>query len=112
MTLHHKKHHQGYVNNFNATVDQLLTAFSQQDISTVVQLMPGLKFNGGGHVNHSIFWKNLSPLPEKGGKGGVPPKGPLLEAINKEWGSLDAFIQKFNTATAAVQGSGWGWLVR
>jgi superoxide dismutase len=60
-----------------------------------------------GHINHSIFWTNLAPI-KKG--GGDPPKGALLQAIQKEFGTLDSFIAKFNAQTAAVQGSGWGWL--
>jgi Fe-Mn family superoxide dismutase len=66
-----------------------------------------LIFPGGGHVNHSIFWTNLAP-PKKG--GGAPPTGDLAKRIETQWGSLDNFINKFSTQTAAVQGSGWGWL--
>ena len=62
---------------------------------------------GGGHVNHSIFWTNLAP-PKKG--GGAPPTGDLLKRIETQWGSMDNFVNKFNTLTAGVQGSGWGWL--
>jgi Fe-Mn family superoxide dismutase len=57
----------------------------------MIQLQPALRFNGGGHINHSIFWTNLAPL--KAG-GGQPPSGELADAINKQWGSLDKFIDK------------------
>ena len=67
-----------------------------------------IKFNGGGHVNHSIFWTNLAPISEGGGEG---PNGSIADAINKKFGSFEDFQTKFNTQTAAVQGSGWGWLV-
>lgn len=62
-----------------------------------------------GHINHSLFWKNLSPTSEHGGKLG---DGPLKDEINNAFGSIDEFKKKFNAATAAIQGSGWGWLVR
>ncbi|TPP59980.1 Superoxide dismutase, partial [Fasciola gigantica] len=67
-------------------------------------LQPALRFNGGGHINHSIFWKNLSP------NGGGTPSGSLANAINDEFGSFEEFKAKFSAATVAVQGSGWGWL--
>ena len=65
-----------------------------------------------GHINHSLFWKNLAPASSEGkGNGGLLRDGPLKEAIIKTWGSLDTFKKEFNTTTAAIQGSGWGWLV-
>jgi len=105
MKLHHSKHHLAYVNNLNVAEEKLSDAKSKNDIASIITLEPALKFNGGGHLNHSIFWKNLVPVKEY-----EPPKGALLSAIQKEWGSLDAFVSKFNAQTAAVQGSGWGWL--
>ena len=68
---------------------------------------------GAGHINHSLFWKNLAGSAKEGkGHGGELKSGPLANAINQKWGSLDAFIKEFNTTTAGIQGSGWGWLVR
>ena len=65
-----------------------------------------------GHINHSFFWKNLAPPKSEGkGNGGVLRDGPLKEAIVKTWGSVDKFIAEFNATTAAIQGSGWGWVV-
>lgn len=62
-----------------------------------------------GHINHSLFWKNLSP---SNADGGNLPDGPLKKAIERDFGSVEEFKKQFNAATAAIQGSGWGWLVR
>nr|ADX43878.1 Mn-superoxide dismutase [Haberlea rhodopensis] len=107
MRLHHQKHHQAYVTNYNKALEQLDDAVSKGDASTVVKLQSAIKFNGGGHVNHSIFWKNLAPVSKGGGE---PPKGPLRAAIDNEFRSLEVLIQKINAEGAAVQGSGWVWL--
>jgi len=104
MQLHHQKHHQTYVNNLNAAEERLMEATHHGDVSTVISLAPALKFNGGGHLNHSIFWQNLSP------SGGGEPDGPLAEAIARDFGSFAAFKTQLSAATTAVQGSGWGWL--
>eukprot|EP00736_Rhodelphis_marinus_P009918 Rmarinus@m.23919 len=107
MEIHHSKHHQTYVTNLNAAMEQLADAEKNNDIARMIALQSAIKFNGGGHVNHSIFWTNLAP-PKEG--GGAPPSGDLADAINKQWGSLDKFQETFSAQTAAVQGSGWGWL--
>ncbi|KAI3450243.1 hypothetical protein Pfo_006908 [Paulownia fortunei] len=107
MRLHHQKHHQTYVANFNKALEQLDTAMSKADASAVVMLQSALKFNGGGHINHSIFWKNLAPVSEGGGK---PPRGSLRNAVEKGFGSLEALVHKVNLEGAALQGSGWVWL--
>jgi len=66
-----------------------------------------------GHINHSLFWKNLAPsATERRGPGGVLKEGPLKAAICERWGSLETLKKEFNTTTAGIQGSGWGWLVR
>jgi Fe-Mn family superoxide dismutase len=70
-------------------------------------LLAAIKFNGGGHLNHSIFWTNLSPKNEG---GGTPPIGALAEAINKDFGSLQNLIDQLSSKSIAIQGSGWGWL--
>ena len=65
-----------------------------------------------GHINHSLFWKNLAGASSEGkGNGGVLRDGPLKDAIVKTWGSVDKFTAEFNATTASIQGSGWGWLV-
>ncbi|KAJ4302021.1 hypothetical protein N0V88_002154 [Collariella sp. IMI 366227] len=61
MELHHSKHHQAYVTNLNAALQSLTTAISTSDINTQIALQQTIKFNGGGHINHSLFWKNLAP---------------------------------------------------
>uniref|UniRef100_A0A8I3MMB3 Superoxide dismutase [Mn], mitochondrial n=1 Tax=Canis lupus familiaris TaxID=9615 RepID=A0A8I3MMB3_CANLF len=104
MQLHHSKHHAAYVNNLNTIEEKYLEALEKGDITAQIALQPGLKFNGGGHINHSIFWTNLSP------KGGGEPKGELLEAIKRDFGSFDKFKEKLTTVSVGVQGSGWGWL--
>lgn len=107
MELHHKKHHQAYVTNLNAALEKYHDAEAKGDLATMVATQQAIRFNGGGHINHSIFWTNLAPV---GKGGGEMPKGELMQAFQKEFGSLDAFIEKFNAATVAIQGSGWGWL--
>lgn len=64
-----------------------------------------------GHINHSLFWKNLAPDASKGGIGGVLEDGPLKQAIDKDFGSVENLKNEVNTQTAAIQGSGWGWVV-
>jgi len=107
MKLHHTKHHQGYVTNFNVALEQYAEAQQKRDIPKMTALQPALRFNGGGHINHSIFWQNLAN-PKKAGGG--RPSGALAAVIDKEFGSFDKFQTKFATVAAAVQGSGWGWL--
>ncbi|KAG6402045.1 hypothetical protein SASPL_138915 [Salvia splendens] len=107
MQLHHQKHHQTYITNYNKALEQLDAAAAKGDASTVVKLQSAIKFNGGGHVNHSIFWKNLAPIRAGGGE---PPHGSLHKAIDSNFGSFEALIQKMNAEGAAVQGSGWVWL--
>jgi len=104
MQLHHSKHHATYVNNLNVAEEKLADAVAKNDVSTVIGLHGALKFNGGGHLNHSIFWQNLCP----GGSG--DPSGPLADAINRDFGSFAAMKEKLSASTVAVQGSGWGWL--
>ena len=70
----------------------------------MIALGPALRFHGGGHVNHSIFWQNLSP------NGGGEPEGDLMNAIKKDFGSFENFKSNLSAATIAIQGSGWGWL--
>lgn len=105
MQLHHSKHHAAYVANYNIALEKYSAAEAAGDVQAMIALQPAIKFNGGGHVNHSIFWKNLAPV-----KDCTPPERELAAAIEAEFGSLDTMIGKFNVAAAGVQGSGWGWL--
>lgn len=103
MELHHQKHHQTYITNYNAAEVQLQEALQKNETSKIIALQGSLKFNGGGHINHSIFWKNLSPKKSS-------PSSDLQNEIDKSFGSFDNFKKEFTSATVAVQGSGWGWL--
>jgi len=105
MELHYKKHHNAYVTNLNAGLEKYHEAESRNDVASMVALQSAIKFNGGGHINHSIFWTILAPV----GKGGQLG-GELAKMIQRDFASFDSFKEKFNTATIAIQGSGWGWL--
>lgn len=107
MEIHHTKHHNTYVTNLNAAYEKMTDAQAAGNLDAVIALQGAIKFNGGGHVNHSIFWQNLCPVSEG---GGVLEPGPLSSAINAEFGSLEAMQTKLNGMAAAIQGSGWGWL--
>lgn len=104
MELHHSKHHQAYVTGANSALENLKAAREAGDLSKVNQFSKDLAFNLGGHTNHSIFWKNLSP------NGGGEPEGELLEAIKDSFGSFDAFQKHFTAAATGIQGSGWAVL--
>lgn len=105
MKIHYEKHHATYVNNLNAALDKLAEATAKGDVSAAVALGPALRFNGGGHINHSIFWKNLTSKSKSG-----EPSGELKAEIEREFGSLDNLKTQLSGSTVAVQGSGWGWL--
>jgi Fe-Mn family superoxide dismutase len=105
MTLHHTKHHQTYVTGLNAAEEQYASASTPKQR---IALQAALKFNGGGHINHTLFWKNLAPANAEGGK---LPEGKLKELVERDFGGFDALKKELNAKTAAVQGSGWGWLV-
>ncbi|KAN0079855.1 Manganese/iron superoxide dismutase [Tylopilus felleus] len=104
MKLHHTRHHLGYVNGLNAAEKAYAETTSTRE---KIALQSALKFNGGGHINHSLFWTNLSPVNRDGGK---LVEGPLKQALERDFGSIEEFKAKFNATTAAIQGSGWGWL--
>ena len=105
MELHHDKHHNTYVTGANTAVDALAEAREQDTIGTTVNLWEkNLAFNLGGHINHSVFWKNLSP------DGGDEPTGELGSAIDQTFGSFDAFQKHFTANATGIQGSGWSVL--
>lgn len=105
MELHHKKHHQAYLNNLNMALEKYAEAQKKGAVDQMVALGSAIKFNGGGFVNHNLFWENLAPK----GKGGEP-EGELLKSIEKHFKSLDKLIEEMSAKSAGVQGSGWGWL--
>lgn len=107
MELHYTKHHKAYVTNLNAALEKYHEAENKNDVAQMIAMQTAINFNGGGHINHSIFWSILAPT-SKGG-GGMPG-GHLAEMIKKDFASFDAFQEKMNTTTTAIQGSGWGWL--
>jgi Fe-Mn family superoxide dismutase len=89
----------------NAAAEKYAAAEAKGDLATMLALQPALKFNGGGHINHSLFWQNLCPPGEAG-----PPEGALAAAIAAEFGSVDALQARLSAAGAGIQGSGWAWL--
>ena len=107
MDLHYNKHHKAYVTNLNKALEQYSEASKKNDIASMIATDAAIKFNGGGHVNHSIFWTNLAP---KNKGGGTPPEGALAKAIEQQFGSLQKFIEIFSAKATALQGSGWTWL--
>ncbi len=110
LELHYTKHHQNYVNTLNTAMEQLNEALEKNDLAKIVALQPVIAFNGGSHINHSMYWENLAPMATVGGK--LPAAGsPFHERIVQEWGSFDKMIEYFNKRTAGIKGSGWGWLV-
>ncbi|MEJ4113589.1 superoxide dismutase [Corynebacterium kroppenstedtii] len=105
MQLHHDKHHATYVAGANAALENLEKAREEgADANEIRALSKNLAFNLGGHTNHSIFWKNLSP------NGGGEPTGDLAEAINRDFGSFDKFKDHFSAVATGLQGSGWAVL--
>jgi Fe-Mn family superoxide dismutase len=104
MELHHDKHHAAYVTGANAALDALTAARNDDALANVNKLQKDLAFNLGGHVNHSIFWNNLSP------NGGDKPTGELASAIDDHFGSFDKFRAHFTAVALGVQGSGWSVL--
>lgn len=105
MELHHDKHHATYVAGANTAIEKLAEARESGDFGTVGKLSKDLAFNLGGHINHSIFWQNLSP------DGGDKPTGELLAAIENDFGSFDNFVAQFTNVATTIQGSGWALLV-
>jgi superoxide dismutase, Fe-Mn family len=112
MEIHHGKHHQAYVNNLNTALEKYadLQSKSPEDLIKGLSTVPedirtAVRNNGGGHVNHAMFWQIMGP-----GAGG-PPKGAIADAINASFGSFDAFKEQFGKAAAGRFGSGWVWVV-
>jgi superoxide dismutase, Fe-Mn family len=103
MTIHHTKHHNAYVTNLNVALEKLDAAVSVGDVSGIIALQGALKFNGGGHLNHTLFWENLSP-------DSAGPQGALATCINSCFGDFAAMKTELSAKSVAVQGSGWGWL--
>ncbi|MBE1553745.1 superoxide dismutase [Sporosarcina limicola] len=112
MNIHHTKHHNAYITNVNNALEgnEELLSKSVEDLISNLDAVPedkrtAVRNNAGGHANHSLFWTLLSP------NGGGQPSGSLAEAIDKKFGSFDAFKEEFAKAGATRFGSGWAWLV-
>jgi len=115
MEIHHTKHHQAYTDGLNKAIDSLGPEW--QNKNDVIEILKNIdsvpesarsavNFHGGGYNNHTLFWNNM----KKGGGG--EPSGELANAIKEAFGSFNDFKDKFSKDTVAIQGSGWGWLVR
>ncbi len=105
MELHHSKHHASYVAGANTALEKMAEAREKGDLGAINKLEKDLAFNLGGHVNHSVFWKNMSP------NGGGRPEGDVAAAIDEYFGSFDGFQKHFNASATGLQGSGWSMLV-
>ncbi|MBA3747577.1 MAG: superoxide dismutase [Solirubrobacterales bacterium] len=111
MSIHHDKHHQAYVDKANAALEG--TDFADKPIEQIIAHLDALpedkrgpvRNNGGGHLNHTMFWESMSP------DGGGAPDGDLAAAIDSAFGSFDDFKEKFEAAGVGQFGSGWAWLV-
>ncbi|MEW6295245.1 MAG: superoxide dismutase [Candidatus Diapherotrites archaeon] len=106
LKIHYEKHHQAYVNAANAVFEKLDKARKEGTDLDMKATLKELSFNIGGHLLHSLFWGNLTPV----GKGGEKPTGTLAEAIEKEFGSFERFKKEFTQAASSVEGSGWAAL--
>jgi superoxide dismutase, Fe-Mn family len=112
MEIHHDKHHQTYVTNLNNAIEgnSELESMSAEELIKNLDKVPegkrtAVRNNGGGHVNHTMFWEIMGP------NGGGEPSGELADAINSAFGSLDAMKEAVNKAGAGQFGSGWAWVV-
>ena len=105
MELHHSKHHAAYVTGANTALEQMAEAREKDSFGTINLLEKNLAFHLGGHINHSVFWPNMSP------DGGDKPDGELGAAIDEYFGSFDGFRAHFEANANAIQGSGWSMLV-
>lgn len=107
MTIHHTRHHQGYITNLNKALEG--TDAENEDLENILQninkFSRAVRNNGGGHYNHSLFWEILSPSAK------IAPEGKLAEEINKIYGDLDGFKERFKQAGLTQFGSGWAWLL-
>ncbi|MCT7976298.1 superoxide dismutase [Laspinema olomoucense] len=113
MELHHDKHHASYVSNLNKALENN-SNLQNQSVEALIRnlnqvpenIRTAVRNNGGGHVNHSMFWEIMSP------NGGGEPTGAIAQAINETFGSFKTFQEQFNQAGTSQFGSGWVWLVR
>ena len=112
MEIHHGKHHQAYVNNLNAALEKHpdLQGKSADDLIAHLSTVPedirtAVRNNGGGHVNHTMFWQIMAP------NAGGAPTGAIADALTSSFGSFDAFKEQFAKAAVGRFGSGWAWVI-
>lgn len=112
VTIHHSKHHQTYVTNYNAALDHAKVALDTGNTEKLIQLQSSIKFNGGSHINHSIYWTNLMPVSRKNyfyniyiDGGGVLPSttSRFRQHVDLTWGSMENLINVFSANTTAIQ---------
>lgn len=126
MTLHHSKHHQTYITNLNNALSTYARAVASADLPAQLALQAAIRFNAGGHLNHSLFWKIMTPAPAAASSGSsstgspsaqvdaaVSSRAPTLHAaLTARFASIDGFLGAFAAHALAIQGSGWCWLLR
>jgi Fe-Mn family superoxide dismutase len=108
MEIHYTKHHAAYINNLNNAIagTEMEGKNIEEIIANISSLPVAIRNNGGGHLNHSLFWKIMSPT------GGGEPSGNLADSINRNFGSFENFKKEFSVAASARFGSGWAWLIK
>ncbi|KAF1914085.1 superoxide dismutase mitochondrial precursor [Ampelomyces quisqualis] len=110
MELHHSKHHQAYITNLNAALTRQAEAVQTNNTTSQASLQQVIKFNAGGHINHSLFWLNLASASAPETNSSAAPE--LIKRIQATWGDEEKFKEAFSAALLGIQGSGWGWLVK
>ena len=109
--LHYHKHHKTYVDNLNKSIESAVEAKSKGEVKKLVALQKAINFNGGGYINHCLWWKNLAP--QSAGGGQVPSEDSALgKQIAQQFGSVDKLIEITNAKLAGIQGSGWAFIVK
>ncbi|EPE04155.1 superoxide dismutase [Ophiostoma piceae UAMH 11346] len=110
MHLHHGRHHQAYIASLNALQKNYSAAAAANNLHEQLALQPLLKFHGGGHINHALFWPSLAPAQSDDALYPETKAPSLVAAVAAQWGSLGAFKAAFTAVLLGIQGSGWGWL--
>lgn len=109
--IHHSKHHQTYVNGYNKSIEELIESEIEGNVTRTVELQKNVNFFAGGHANHVLFWKSLSPTSQYGGQ--LPSSGSKFsQQVISQYGSFDKLIELVNGKLAGIQGSGWAFLVK
>lgn len=108
MDLHYNKHHQTYITNLNNALKTDSEASSNGNLVKHLELQQAIKFNAGGHINHTLFWESMTPASSATGQ----PSGALADSIKQRWEDFDSFKAAFEGVALSLQGSGWTWLVR